>query len=120
MSSVVTNKLSFYLSKYLKEHKMLQKDFAKLIGVQPNTLSQWVNGKRQPDSSTLILLAQTFGITVDELLGSDSTTERRKPTDKEIQYALFGEEVSEELYNKAKEFAKFLITYKMSEEEDKK
>lgn len=48
---------------------MLQKDFAALIGVQPNTLSQWVTGKRQPDNATLILLAKTFGISVDELLG---------------------------------------------------
>lgn len=98
---------------------MLQKDFASLIGVQPNTLSQWVNGKRQPDSDTLILLAKTFGISVDELLGSDATSTPRKPTDKEIQYALFGEEVSDEMYQRAKEYAQFLMTFKMKGEEDK-
>lgn len=112
MTSSSKNKLSFYLEKYLTSKKMLQKDFASLIGVQPNTLSQWVNGKRQPDSDTLILLAKTFDISVDELLGSDTRPASRKPTDKEIQYALFGEEVSDELYQKAKEYAQFLKSKK--------
>jgi len=61
--------LKQYLSDYLKQKNMLQKDFAELIGVQPNTLSQWVNGKRQPDEESWIKLSRALKVSIDDLLG---------------------------------------------------
>lgn len=92
---------------------MLQKEFAQIIGVQPNTLSQWMNGKRQPDNDALVTISRVLKIPVDNLLGSD-VIETRVPTEYEIQVALFGgaEHVSEENWQKIKEYAEFLKNYK--------
>ncbi|MFX4306069.1 helix-turn-helix transcriptional regulator [Exiguobacterium sp. A1_3_1] len=46
-----------------------QDDTAAKLGITPATLSRFENGKRQPDPSTLVLLADTFGVTVDYLVG---------------------------------------------------
>lgn len=46
-----------------------QDDTAAKLGITPATLSRFENGKRQPDPSTLVLLADTFSVTVDYLLG---------------------------------------------------
>ncbi len=46
-----------------------QDDTALKLGITPATLSRFETGKRQPDPSTLVLLADTFGVTVDYLVG---------------------------------------------------
>lgn len=46
-----------------------QDDTAFKLGITPATLSRFETGKRQPDPSTLVLLADTFDVTVDYLLG---------------------------------------------------
>lgn len=107
------SKLKECINEYLKNHNMLQKDFADIIGVQPNTLSQWINGKRQPDYDSLIIMSRVLKVPIDTLLGAD-TIETREPTEYDIQVALFGgaEHVSEENWKKVKEFAEFLKSYK--------
>ena len=108
-SSAPTTKISTYLNMYLQKHKMRQKDFASLIGIQPNTLSQWVNGKRQPDYANLVLLAQTFEISVDALLGADPSN--KNYTREGIQIALFGH-VDDEMMSKVEDYINFLKNYK--------
>ena len=46
-----------------------QKDLAATLGICANTLSQYENGKREPDNDTLVELADYFGVSVDYLLG---------------------------------------------------
>ena len=46
-----------------------QKDFAAIVNIAPNTLSQYETGKREPDLKTLSKLADYFGVSVDYLLG---------------------------------------------------
>ena len=101
------------IDEYLKQNNMLQKEFAQIIGVQPNTLSQWMNGKRQPDNDTLVTISRVLKIPVDTLLGSD-VIEIREPTEHDVKVALFGgaENVTDEDWEKVKEFVEFLKTYK--------
>ena len=105
--------LKNHINEYLKKNNMLQKDFAEKLGVQPNTLSQWINGKRQPDNESLVKISQILKIPVDTLRGANNI-EQRIPTEKEIQIALFGgaEHVSDENWEKVKEFVEFLKSYK--------
>lgn len=46
-----------------------QVEFAKIFNVTKQTVSNWENGNRTPDSTTLSKLADYFGVTVDYLLG---------------------------------------------------
>lgn len=55
------------------ERGIQQKDLAAVLGIGANTLSQYENGKREPDNETLVRLADYFGVSVDYLL--DHATE---------------------------------------------
>ncbi|CEO04824.1 DNA-binding protein [[Clostridium] sordellii] len=57
-----------------------QVEFAKIFNVTKQTVSNWENGNRNPDSATLSKLADYFGVTVDYLLGrtDESTINKEK------------------------------------------
>ena len=61
------------LSELRKQKNMSQKELSSLLSIAQNTLSQYENGKRQPDNDTLIKLADFFGVTTDFLLGANDT-----------------------------------------------
>ena len=45
-----------------------QNRLAKRLGVARQTVSEWINGRKQPGGSLLVNLAAYLGITADELL----------------------------------------------------
>jgi len=56
--------------KFLRQEKHLgQVELAKAIGVSKGIISLWENGLREPNMSSLILIAQFFQISLDELVG---------------------------------------------------
>ncbi len=58
----------------LEETDIDGKDFAKLLHVQPPTLSNWLNGNRFPkDRETLTTIANYFNVSLDYLLGKSDT-----------------------------------------------
>lgn len=48
-----------------------QKDVAKDLGISPQTLSNYLNEKTQPDMAMLIKFADYFHTTIDNLLGHE-------------------------------------------------
>ena len=54
-----------------KEHGMTQDQLANALGITFQAVSKWENGVSSPDISTLPLLADLFGVSVDQLLGRD-------------------------------------------------
>lgn len=77
------------LSELRKEKGLSQKDFGKIIGAAQNTVSQWENGSREPDNETINRIANFFNVSIDYLLGNEST-----PTttiDKGIKIPVLGE-----------------------------
>ena len=46
-----------------------QQSFADKFGVAQSTVGGWESGKREPNYSTTIKLANFFGVTIDELIG---------------------------------------------------
>lgn len=44
------------------------------VGLAESTISQYENGKRQPDNETLIKLSNFFGVTVGYVLGAEKST----------------------------------------------
>ena len=59
----------------IKEARMArglsQKDFAAMVNIAPNTLSQYETEKREPDLKTLVRISRSLGVSVDYLLGVD-------------------------------------------------
>lgn len=51
------------------DHKLTQKELAKIIYVSPGTISNYENGVHYPDVEKLIALADFFQVTTDYLLG---------------------------------------------------
>ena len=45
---------------------------AKSIGVSKGVISMWENGLREPTMSSLIFLADFFGVSIDFLVGRDN------------------------------------------------
>lgn len=53
-------------------HNMTQADLARAVFATRQTVHNWEAGKTLPDARSLTYLAETFGITVDDLLGSSA------------------------------------------------
>lgn len=53
------------------EHGLRQIDLADKIGVLQSTISQWENGKIEPDIENLIKIASVFETSIDNVLGEE-------------------------------------------------
>lgn len=56
------------LLQYRKLHNLSQEELAEKIGVSRQAVSKWERAEASPDTDNLILLAQVYGVTLDELL----------------------------------------------------
>lgn len=61
-------KLGLFVSELRKEHNMTQKELAEKLGVTDKAVSKWERGLSFPDISLLEPLADTFDVSVMELL----------------------------------------------------
>lgn len=57
--------------KIRKDNKMSQEDFAEILNVTRQTVSNWENSKNYPDIETLIQISDKFNISLDILLKGD-------------------------------------------------
>ncbi len=73
--------------KLLREDKgLLQRDLAKILMVTSQTISGWEIGRTQPEYDMLIKIADYFKVSVDYLLGHNTTNKMREDelNDKEV------------------------------------
>lgn len=54
-----------------RERSETQESLAALIGITRGAYANIENGKREPDIKTMTVLANHFGVTIDQLLGRD-------------------------------------------------
>lgn len=52
-----------------QQNHLQQEQVARLVGVERSTVSMWENDLRQPSYTTLVRLADVYGVTTDYLLG---------------------------------------------------
>ena len=62
---------------YRESKKMTQKDIAEILEVEPGTISKYESGIIEPNIESLKRLAETFNITVDELIKSVKNNNRK-------------------------------------------
>lgn len=60
------------LLQYRKKHNLSQEDLAAKIGVSRQAISKWERAEASPDTDNLILLADIYGVTLDELLKGEA------------------------------------------------
>lgn len=63
-----------------------QKDLREKLNVASSTMSQYVNGQREPGIEALIIIADFFGVSVDYLIGHDSPSGDASPTVRNFIY----------------------------------
>ncbi|MBQ3137065.1 MAG: helix-turn-helix transcriptional regulator [Clostridia bacterium] len=86
--------LGTFIAALRKEKGLTQRELAEMLCVSDKTVSHWERDETSPDISLLPVIAETFGITVDELLKGErnhkETTEPEVKHDKNtgILYAL--------------------------------
>ena len=59
------------IKKYREENNMTQRDIAEILDVEPGTISKYENDMIEPNIESLKRLAETFNITIDELLKNE-------------------------------------------------
>lgn len=93
-----------------KQKGITMKQLGEIVGVGESTISQYENGKRQPDYDTINQFADYFGVSVDYLLGR--TDEKSPSLDEQlegVEFALFGEikELTNEQKQEILDFVRF-------------
>lgn len=54
-----------------KDHNLTQEGLAEICSVTRQTISNWENGKSYPDLETLVLISDTFDVSLDAMLKGD-------------------------------------------------
>lgn len=100
-----------------------QQSFADAFGVAQSTVGGWEAGKREPNYSTTLKIANFFGVSIDYLLGR--TDQKNTPVpegehsvkDEEIRAAFFGgaDDLTEEEMDAMWHDAKDYIQYKLEQ-----
>ena len=65
----MNNKFAERLSEFLREEKISQRQFAASVGVTAACVSYWRSGQKQPTVENLYLIAKTYNLSLDFLLG---------------------------------------------------
>ena len=60
------------IARLRKEKNMTQDQLANLMGISFQAVSKWENGLSSPDVSSFPMLADVFGVTIDELFGREA------------------------------------------------
>ena len=63
------------LLQYRKKMNLSQEELASRIGVSRQAVSKWERAEASPDTDNLILLADIYGVSLDELLKGEKENE---------------------------------------------
>mgnify|MGYP001706149902 CR=1 FL=1 len=77
------------LGKQIKKHRqevqLSQEELAERVYVSRQTISNWENDKSYPDVNSLVLLSETFQISLDNLIKGDIEIMKEKINEQEIK-----------------------------------
>lgn len=67
-----------------KKNGLSQEELADKLGISRQAVSKWERAEASPDTDNLILLAKLYGVTLDELLNSDTAVDLASENAKSI------------------------------------
>lgn len=98
------------IQKIRKEKGLTQLEVANSIGFGQHAVSTWENGRREPDISTLIKLADFFECSVDDLVGYYKNQYRKSGlSEKQLEVMAYVEKLDEDQCELAKKLLKALL-----------
>lgn len=62
------------IRKLRKNHHLTQQQLAEHLHISPSSVGMWEQERRDPDTDMLLKIADFFDVTVDYLLGRETTT----------------------------------------------
>ena len=87
-----------------------QREFSRLLGVHPQTITDWKKGKSDSFHKRLPEIADILNVSVEKLLKLEETPKSERLSDNEIKFALFGEaNVTDAQLEDVKRYAKFVL-----------
>ncbi len=100
-----------YISELRKSKNMTQKQLAEKLSITDKAVSKWERGLGYPDITTLPLLAEILGVTVDELLNGKQEDNQTPKAEILVQNTLqYAQKVSITKEKNSRSIAKFVIT----------
>lgn len=75
------------LLQYRKKHNLSQEELAAKIGVSRQAISKWERAEASPDTDNLILLAEIYGVSLDELLKGENAAEKKSVGEEQCEKA---------------------------------
>lgn len=109
------------IARLRKSKGLTQAKFADMIHVTQGAISQWETGRTSPDVQQMFILADFFGITVEELTSGEikkeqppvfTTAQEKAPADMRAEAKALLEGMSDEQYQAAVQYLKFLQSQK--------
>lgn len=112
------------IARLRKSKGLTQAKFADMIHVTQGAISQWETGRTSPDVQQMFILADFFGITVEELStgnipqnfpvqnSAQVTTQEKAPADDRAEAKQLLEGLSDDQYQAALQYLQFLKTQK--------
>ncbi len=73
------------LLQYRKQSGLSQEELAEKIGVSRQAVSKWERAEASPDTDNLIILAQVYGVSLDELLNGEGEPKTGKTPEPEFE-----------------------------------
>ena len=72
------------LLQFRKQYNLSQEELASKIGVSRQAVSKWERAEASPDTDNLILLAQIYGVSLDELLKGENPTAEQETSEEPV------------------------------------
>ncbi len=77
-------KIGNFIANERKEKKLTQAKLAERVFVSEKTISKWENGNGIPDTNTLPKLCEVLGVSINELLSGERTTEKNNDQNEKL------------------------------------
>lgn len=101
------------LKRLRKERGLTQVELAEKLNLSQSTIASWENGKRRPDLDLLPIIADFFGVSVDEIYGQEPHEQTPPPARDDV--AALMADLSPEEQAQVRQYAEFLKSQRKSD-----